>query len=339
MGRLFLFLLIILLVSTSSCSDKYLALRSRYTFKSSNGKPDYTNLDYWAAHPRKWDPSDSIPAPLKQEPKDSAADVFFIHPTTYTRHISSSNAAIDDDYLAAKSDFSSILYQASVFNQRARIFAPRYRQSSIKVFFTTDTALQQASFDTAYSDVAAAFQYYLLHWNQGRPFIIAGHSQGSLIAERLLKEFVEDKPLQRQLVVAYVPGWPVPKNYFRSLKMCADSTETGCICSWRTLRRNYLPDYLKNENGNSFATNPLTWTTDGRHAPRSKNLGSVLFKFNRIFKSTTDARVENGLLFVHKPRFPWSFLLWRRNYHVGDINLYYMNLRHNAGQRIAAFLR
>ena len=86
--------------------------------------PDYQDLNYWAAHPWKWDPSDSVPAPLKIEPMiigriDSSVDVFFLHPTSFTknkdRHIA--NASIDDDYINAKTDYSTILYQASVFNR------------------------------------------------------------------------------------------------------------------------------------------------------------------------------------------------------------------------------
>jgi hypothetical protein len=64
------------------------------------------------------------------------------------------------------------------------------------------------------------------------------------------------------------------------------------------------------------------------------NKGSVLFKFNKIYKTTTDAQIHEGVLWVTKPKFPWSFLYSAKNYHVGDINLYYMNMRENIGQRI-----
>ena len=262
--------------------------------------------------------------------------MFFIHPTTYTRHISSSNAAIDDDYLAAKSDFPAFSTRPAC-STSGRGFSPPL-PAVIHQGFLQRTRLWQASFDTAYSDVAAAFQYYLLHWNQGRPFIIAGHSQGSLIAERLLKEFVEISPATAT-GGSLCSGWPVPKNYFRSLKMCADSTETGCICSWRTLRRNYLPDYLKNET--AILLPPI-------HSPGQP------MAVTRPEAKTWAAYCLNSTVFSNQPRmpgskmvcslftspgFPGAFCSGARNYHVGDINLYYMNLRHNAGQRIAAFLR
>jgi hypothetical protein len=302
--------------------------------------PVYGNLDYWAAHPWKWDPSDSIPKPLMDEPRDSLADVFFLHPTTYTgKTMEKDNAAIDDEYLNAKTDYSTILYQASVFNQHARIFSPRYRQAHINMFFEKDSVRKDQSFELAYADIRNAFEYYLQHWNNGRPIIIASHSQGSKFAERLLKDYFENKPLQNQLVVAYIIGWSVPKEYFTSLNICTDSLQTGCICSWRTLRDGYIPPFLEFENGNSYVTNPISWTTDEQYVPRKMNQGSVLFKFNKVYKQTTGGRISNGFLYVKKPRFPWSFLYFTRNYHIGDINLFYLDMRKNVQQRIASFTK
>lgn len=333
-----------------SCSDKYQAFKSNYTFKSPDGKPDYSNLDYWAAHPWKQDPSDSVPAPLRNEIRDSIADVFFLHPTTFTSKKTANiqNAGIDDDYINAKTDYSTILFQATVFNQQCRVFAPRYRQAHIKNFFSKDKDKTARAFDLAYNDLKAAFEYYLKTWNKGRPIIIASHSQGSLLAERLLKDYFQDKPLKKQLIVAYTIGWPVPTNYFSSLKMCEDSLQTGCICSWRTFRNGYVPADLREEKksdaknisfgmSDSYVTNPLNWTTGNNYASKKLNKGSVLTKFNTIYKQTTDAKIGNGLLYVKKPKFPWSFLYFTRNYHIADINLFYLNIRENIRQRISAF--
>jgi hypothetical protein len=338
MAKLFpLFLLSVVLLF--SCSDKYMVYKNLYSFKSTDGRPDYSNLDYWAAHPWKKDPSDSVPEPLQGELRDSVIDVFFLHPTSFTKspYDNRLSAAIDDTYINAKTDYSSVLYQASVFNQHARVFAPRYRQANISVFFSKEKERADSVFEMAYSDLKTAFEYYLKNWNADRPILIASHSQGSKLAIRLLKEYFEDKPLQNKLVVAYTPGWPVPKDYFTSLKMCSDSLQTGCICSWRTFRENYIPSYLKNEKVNSFVTNPLNWTTDSTHAGKRLNSGSVLYKFNRVYKQTTDARISNGLLWVKKPKFPWSFLYRTKNYHIADINLFYLNIRYNVQQRISSF--
>lgn len=320
-----------------SCSNKYLPYKKFYNFKSADGRPDYADFNYWAAHPWKHDPSDSVPLPLiNSEFKDSVVDVFYLHPTTYTGSQKGMNAAIDDALLNAKTDYSPVLYQASVFNEQCRVFAPRYRQAHISTFFKKDKNEDHA-LDTAYEDLKKAFEYYLKNWNGGRPIIIAGHSQGALLAERLLKEYFEDKPLANRLVVAYILGWAIPKKYFTSITMCKDSIQTGCVCGWRTFRKGYIPFYLKNEKGNSWVTNPLTWTTENTYANKKENKGSVLRNFNKIYKSTTDAQISNGLLYVKKPKFPGSFFYFTKNYHIGDINLFYINLRENIRQRIMAF--
>ena len=344
MNRIVLLFFCLLFISC----NKYKPFIDRYNFKSPNGKPDYSNLNYWAAHPDKHDPSDSVPKPLRNESnsfrmKDSLVDVFFLHPTTYTKHKrkvpGKLNADIDDRYLNAKTDYTTILYQASVFNQQTRLFAPRYRQAHIRLFFLKNKSKSDSAFEIAYKDLKNAFEYYLQHWNNGRPIIIASHSQGSFLGERLLKEFFEDKPLQKQLIVAYIVGWSVPKEYFSSLKMCSDSLQTGCICSWRTLRKGFIPSLLKDEKGNSFVTNPLSWKTNEEYASKKLNHGGVLRSFNKIHKHTTDAQIHNGLLWVKKPKFPWSFLYFKRNYHIGDINLFYLNIRENVQQRISAYFK
>ena len=70
----------LVLLLFSSCSDKYHSYKNLYQFKSEDKKPDYSNLNYWAAHPLKWDPSDSIPKPLRKEKRDTFVDVFFFLP-------------------------------------------------------------------------------------------------------------------------------------------------------------------------------------------------------------------------------------------------------------------
>jgi hypothetical protein len=331
------FFSLLIAILMASCSNKYQSFTHQYSFTSATGIPNYGQLDYWAAHPWKKDPSDSVPQPLRYEWRDSLVDVFFLHPTTYTGSITTQNAAIDDASLNAKTDYTSILYQASVFNQQCRVFAPRYRQAHINSFFIENKEKAAAAFDTAYADLKNAFEYYLQTWNGGRPIIIAGHSQGALMAQRLLKDFFEDTPLKNKLVVAYTIGWPVATTYFSSLKMCEDSLQTGCLCSWRTFRKNYVPSYLKNNTDDVYVTNPINWLTTDAYAGKQQNKGSVLRKFNKVYPAVTDAQIVKGILYVKKPKFPWSFLYFTKNYHVADINLFYLNIRENVAQRIAMF--
>jgi Protein of unknown function (DUF3089) len=334
---IFLFQIVFL---TSSCSHRNYTGSINYHFKSDSGKPDYSNLNYWAAHPSKKDPSDEVPLDFKNEPKDTLADVFFIHPTTYTeRNMPMGwNADIDNEELNRKTDKSTILYQASVFNKYCRVFAPRYRQANLLAFFTSDKQRGEAALNTAYEDVKAAFEYYLKNYNNGRPIIIASHSQGTRHAGELLKEFFEGKPLQKQLVCAYIIGLPVFANYFSQLKPCEDSASTGCIISWRTFEEGYVSPVIEREKLKAYVINPLTWTVDTVLAPAALNKGGILRNFNKVIPALVHAQVYGNILWVNKPRFFGSVFLTIKNYHIADYNLFYSNIRENVGTRIRAFL-
>jgi hypothetical protein len=336
MARLIIMFLFI--GAIEGCAEKYGGVIQHYQFREKQAIPQYENLDYWAAHPWKKDPSDSLPNPLLTEKNDSLADVFFIHPTTYTGTRKEWNADINDAYLNSKTDYSSILYQASVFNEHCRVFAPRYRQAHLSAFFVNDDETK-AAFDTAYADLKRAFEFYLNNYNENRPIIIAGHSQGALMTERLLKEFFDGKPLQEKLVVTYIVGWAIPQNSFQKIEACKDSLQTNCFCGWRTYKVDYVPAYVKEEKTISIVTNPLSWTTNPNNVDAKYNKGSVLRDFSRIIKNTTDAQIHEGVLWVHKPKFPGSVFYHSKNYHIGDINLFYMNMRENIQQRIFSYLK
>jgi hypothetical protein len=338
MQRIILLLLLGSLYASFSCTPRYTKYVSAYSNKNNTLEPDYSNLDSWAAHPDKADPSDSVPAFLvKGMVKDSSVDVFFLHPTTLTsKNDTSWNADLQDAALNAKTDYSTILYQASAFNE-CRVFAPRYRQAHIRAYYTADTARAKQAFNLAYDDIRQAFQYYLDHFNHGRPIIIASHSQGTTHAQRLLKEFFENSPLKNKLVVAYIPGMYIPKDYFTELSMCSDSTQTGCIVGWRTYKKGYEPAFVKKENNSGLVTNPLTWTTNEGYAPSRLNKGGVINNFNKLWPRITDARIHDDILWINRPHITGSFLLRMKNFHIGDINLFYMNIRTNVRRRVSAF--
>ena len=322
-----------------SCSPSYYRKISGSPNNLSD-QPDYSNLEFWAAHPFKRDPSDSISSGIHDAYKDSVVDVFFLHPTTFTdpKRVEEINASLADDTLNTKTDYSSILYQASVFNADARVFAPRYRQAHIQMYFYSDTVKARQAFELAYSDVRNAFIYYLEHYNNGRPIIIASHSQGTTHAKRLMAEFFDGQTLKNRLVVAYLLGIYVDKNQFQTIPLCTDSLMTGCYVSWRTFRRDYEgPDYIALEPNTAAVVNPLTWTIDSSIAPKSLNKGALLYKYNKVFTHTNDAQIKGNILWISRPKFPGGVLYKSKNYHVGDINIFYLNIREDVRRRIGLF--
>jgi hypothetical protein len=338
-----LFAIIFLAILASSCSNSYQKLAANYHISKTPSGPNYSDLTYWAAHPAMHDPSDSVPAPLQASYKpDTTIDVFFIHPTTYlgTEKPFGLNADISDAFLAAKTDFSPVLYQGSLFNESGRVYAPRYRQTHISAYFpvtASDTTLAIAAFELAYQDVKAAFEYYLANENKGRPIVIASHSQGTTHGIRLVKEFFDGKPLQKQLVAAYLVGIPVNPQIYSSIKACDTPKQTGCICSWRTYKEGYTPSFIQKEKFEVIVTNPLTFNKSIPNASWDANKGGVLTNFNKIAKGVAEAKLTDKVLWTAKPKIFGSFLVKNPNYHIGDYNLYYVNVRENVMERIKAF--
>ena len=304
--------------------------------------PDYNNLNNWAAHPYKHDLSDSVPRPLRKKyHPDSTVDIFFIHPTSYLDETLPFgwNAPLDDEGINKATDIGSIFKQASIFNEAGRIFAPRYRQANYQAYVTKDTLQALAAFDKAYTDIKTAFQFYLAHFNNGRPIVIASHSQGSTHAKRLLKEFFDGQPLQKKLVVAYVVGMPVEPTFFNTLTSCDKPAQTGCICSWRTFKEGHVSDVVANEKFTAIVTNPLTWDTNKPDASRKLNNGAVLLKFNKLIHHVAAASIHEGVLWTPKPHFFGNIFFTNTNYHIADYNLYYLSVRENVAYRIKQFLQ
>ena len=303
--------------------------------------PDYADLKNWAAHPDKKDLADSTPvgSNLKDRQSDAQIDVFFIHPTTltYARGSDVWNGDVTNEKLNQKTEGGAILFQASIFNCVGRVFAPRYRQAHLYSFFTKDTASARQAFMMAYSDVKAAFEYFLKNHNQNRPIIIAAHSQGTLHAKWLLKEYFQGKNLQNRLVVAYIVGLPVEKNEFTTIPLCEKPEQTGCFCAWRTFKKGYEPTRYFPLGDHYGVVNPLSWTTDSGLVDASKHKGAVLIGFKPTKPNLIDAQIHKGILWIKKPSFPGSFFYRTPNYHIGDYNLFYFNVQEDVQRRVSLF--
>lgn len=329
-----LFPLLVILLATS-CS-----VRPRQSFSDTPVPlaPDYSQPDAWAALPQTSDAADATPADLPNMQAEAAADVFFLHPTTYTGKKGHRlwNGPVDDPDLIARTDSGTIKFQASIFNGAGRVFAPRYRQVHLQAYYTKDQASARQAFALAYSDIKAAFEYYLEHYHDGRPLIIASHSQGTTHAKRLLTEYFDDFSLREKLVAAYLVGIAVAADAYDNLPPCRDAEQTGCIISWRTYREGVS---RRNPKDNILVTNPLSWTTNNTPVPAAQNPGAVLRDFSVIHRGVCGAQVADNVLWVEKPHdFPGSFFFWTKNYHIADYNLFYLSIRENARMRVDAFL-
>lgn len=298
--------------------------------------PDYATSEMWSALPFRDDAADAIPKhetwvhdSLKQ------VDVFYIHPTMYSKG-KTWNADLSDKKLNSKVDEKPVHYQATAFNAIGRVYVPRYRQAIVKVFYegTEDSA---KALQLAYADVKTAFDYYLQHYNQGRPIIIASHSQGTVHARRLLREYFDGTPLQEQLVAAYVIGFNVNERMYTTLTFCEDADETGCLISWMSYRKGYMPEgkWRLGTQG----VNPLTWTRDVQPADKSLGKGTIVLKLSKQRLQCTSAQlIDDGkgqILWV-KTKAP--LLKFFKDMHILDYNLFWYDIRYNANERVRSFL-
>lgn len=280
-------------------------------------------------------------------------DVFYLYPTAYNKKDASSPNVADIKSAGMRIGArSAYRRQASAFADAANIYAPYYRQLDA----TWALALSPAEHSQAVGgapteDATAAFAYYIEHFNNGRPFAIAAHSQGSDVASHLLAGWIKDHPeVAKRLVVAYVIGYSITPDYIAAnplLPFATGATDTGVIVSYNTeapdtdgLNPVVLPGAL--------AINPITWTTDGTPAPASASKGAWLptlqmgwIKVPHYADATVDA--SKGAIISSTPDVDlWSpgghGVFPRGVYHSFDYPFYYFDLQANFETRVAAFL-
>lgn len=300
--------------------------------KDQPAAPDYSQEKYWAALPFRLDAADGLPkgeAWISDSLKE--VDVFYVYPTIYQKG-KTWCADVNNEKLNGKIDRLPVHFQATVFNASARVYAPRYRQGIITCYY--DSVNGPKGLDFAYQDVRTAFQYYLDHYNHGRPIIIASHSQGTNHTLRLLREFFDGTALSKQLVCAYVVGMGTDDRSYKVLRPCENATQTGCYVTWSSFKEGYDPgrDVLCGRVG----INPITWTRDSAAVPATQTQGGILLKLTRKFDHSTSARLHNNYLWV-KTKIPvvetWKVL------HLVDYNLFWFDIRKNVADRVRAYLK
>ncbi len=323
------------------------------------GAPDYSELSSWiarpgiASDPSQWRPDNEA----RVDPIAIDARVFYVHPTTYLER-DRWNAPL---LPAGQTEFRTRLFvqsQASVFNQDAEIWAPRYRQAAYGAFLL-DSADARSALDLAYSDVAAAFDAFLKEVPPESPIILAGHSQGALHLERLLRDKIAGKPIAKRVVAAYVVGWPISTSAdlpALGLPACNSTDQVRCILSWMSFGEPANPDLVLNSYEKSagflgktrrredvLCVNPLTGTQDGAAAP-GDNPGTLVptpdLRSAALVPGKVGARCDKGLLIVNGEIPPLGpFVLPGNNYHVYDYALFWQAIRNDAERRLRSWHR
>jgi len=165
-------------------------------------------------------------------------DCFYVYPTVSEQPTANANLHIDPQETAVA------VAQASPFSQVCRVFAPMYRQLTLRTILTPGAITRSAAL-IAYDGVRSAFRDYLAHDNHGRGIVFIGHSQGaSLLIELLRQEVDHDPALRRRLVSAVILGGnvtvPVGRREgadFASIPACESTRQTGCVVAYSSFDR------------------------------------------------------------------------------------------------------
>ena len=310
--------------------------------ESTGDAPDYSQEDCWLQ--------------LPEITKD--VDTFYIYSTLYVdssfEEGAPDYATLDNPEMVIGAE-GEYVTNASVYEDSTNVFVPYYRQAGMR--YASEVREKTGDIDAAlsgisYDDISAALDYYFENCNQGRPFIIAGHSQGSSMVKYALTHYFKEHPEYCQrMVAAYVIGFSVTKDdleKYPHLKFATGESDTGVIVSWNTEGPRNVKENAPNAVvlPRAISINPLNWKLDETYAPASENLGSFMpnEKAGRyeIADIGADAQVvlKRGVI-VTNARYDHpaaAEFFGPQSFHEDDYTFYYNNLKDNVKKRVAAFL-
>ncbi len=298
--------------------------------------PDYSLPEFWAALPSKEDEADHIvdDANLSDQQASAEVDVFYIHPTTFSSKDAWNADAMSDLQMG---QFRPVKMQASIFNGSAKVYAPRYRQAGVYSF--VEKPLGKEALAVANEDVMTAFHYYLEHFNRGRPFFLAGHSQGTYHSAKILK-YLDENPTP-QFIAAYIPGETIKSSWYNNIKPCHSRNDLSCYMVWNTKRWGTQQEELIpiSRFEGAVCTNPLSWKTNEKTVAKEKHLGAINLDFTTFDRHVIEAaKCDKQTLWIKiSDDLKYHSRLDDNWHHMMDFNLFYLNVRENVKERIAAY--
>ena len=335
-----LFQFLVLFLSLYSCTSR-LPLHS-FEEEIPTAAPDYTNINHWMAHPDKLDQSNWMPENVVNDTfyLDSI-DVFFVYPTIYFKG-SEWNAEIEDEKLNKRISNLVLKNQANVFSKMANIYSPIYRQMHLHGYKDNINGIK--AFDVAYEDIENAFKYYLKNLNKGNRIVLAGHSQGTHLLQKLCNDFIfEDDTLLKRIELAYLIGDLSIRTFSNpKFSMCEKPDDLNCYLSWNSFPAGSSVSAFKNQN--IPVSNPITFRDNGHASLYNMHKGILFSSFKFLYRKSKilnskslSAISKDGLLLVEIENFPlWKVYkkLLGNNYHFLDYNFFWMNIRENFYHRM-----
>lgn len=280
---------------------------------------------------------------LPEDSNAQAADIFWVYPTIYVSE-DNWNMPLDDKEAMAKAKEVTSKY-LDMFEDNGNLYAPYYRQASLKVLSASEQE-KEKYLGVAIEDAKNAFNFYLDNYNNGKPFILAGHSQGANVLLEMMKDMFASEQIRKKLVAAYIVGWSVTEDDLKEypfLKIAQGPDDTGVIITYNVVADGFQ-DKSPTLLAGAVAVNPLCWLKSDIFMPAMLNEGAVFFDdkmIETIIPYYTGAQVKNGALVIPKieDESQFDMLFGPGVYHVYDYYFFYENIRKNMKQRLRAFLQ
>jgi hypothetical protein len=304
---------------------------------------DYRNIDNWMLLPKHL---------------DHPVDVFYVYPTAYFPNGEGPLICRVDDPAVRERATEHVTYKGSAFMTVGDYYVPFYRQACVECLISDDREDFAQFTETSLADIQDAFLYYMANLNNGRPFILAGHSQGSILLSMLLATTFKDHPeFCEQLVAAYIVGFGITREYLDAnplLRFAEGRADTGVIVSYNTEAPGVTARNITLPEG-AICINPISWTRSEAPASARQSLGSSIvirdsagrLESVRNAPHYADAAIDakRGVV-VCSTADPDLFRIIggeaffaRGILHNGDYSLYYYDIRQNAQDRVDAFMR
>ena len=293
---------------------------------------DYSNEENWAYF---------------AEGEGNDADLFLICPTVDMGKGGNYNMSLDDEDMK-ESFVGALNMERGIYEGSAIMYAPYYRQMTFPVYSLTDEEMQPY-FDLAYSDIKAAFEFYMENLNCGRPIILAGFSQGSQLLVQLLKDYFDNPEYSEKLVAAYAIGWRVTEEEimeYPHLKMAEGMSDTGVIISFNSEAAGVTDSIMVPEGTRTLGINPLNWKSDSTLADASLNIGACFTSYSGEIKKEISALTgayldpARGTLILPDidPAEYSNSLFPDGVYHLYDYQFFFRSLETNVAHRLAEYL-
>ncbi len=235
-----------------ACADDNSSTSSTYIPQA----PDYTDDTMWYTR--------------MDDPNGTGGDVFYIVSTWET------DWTTEDGTLCHYADAWNAHHREHMTREISKVadfmgpgnnfYSPFYRHMTIEIWATQDEEQVYQWTRLSMKDVCDAFDHFNAQREKGRPFVIAGFSQGALAVVEVLKHMDDDT--YQDMAAAYVMGYKVTPDDVAScsrIKAAEGATDTGVTICYNTVKDvKYIVPIISAPC--AMCINPVNWATDATPA-------------------------------------------------------------------------